>query len=308
MAFSLVRSFRMALLVACLALSFCLCAPAANAQPIAILPGHEHLANELSWNRGPRDDEASTPQSLFAQYDFETDRDAFTPSTLTADPGVWIVEASYSFIDNRHTFDTNSFPELLARWGISKRLELRIGWNYEVGGGGNVVSADEGGEGLEDATSLEHEARMLYGIKADLTDQQGWIPRSCVILEGFTPTTGEGTATQVVATVAAGWELIEKMRLDGGLRFATGDVLRDDFNRWGPSVVLRIPLNERFQVHCEYFGVYTQGMARETSRTFFSPGGHYMLTPKLELGLRMGWGLSPDAANYFVNAGFGWRW
>src|SRR5215472_236097 len=81
----------------------------------------------------------------------ETDRDAFTPSTKTTPVNRWIMESSYSFIDNRGAPDTNSFPELLFRYGLVKRLELRLGWNFEAGGGGNVVSgvSGESAEGVD---------------------------------------------------------------------------------------------------------------------------------------------------------------
>ena len=37
-------------------------------------------------------------------------------------------------------------------------------------------------------------------------------------------------------------------------------------------------------------------------------GTHYLLTPNLEIGVRVGWGLNQDAANFFANTGVGWRW
>jgi len=40
---------------------------------------------------------------------------------------------------------------------------------------------------------------------------------------------------------------------------------------------------------------------------FVGPGTHFMLTPSFEIGCRMGWGLTRDAAGYFVDAGAGWR-
>ena len=119
----------------------------------------------------------------------ETDRDAFTPSTKTTPLNRLIVESSYSFIDNRGAPDTNSFPELLLRYGLFKRFELRLGWNYEAGGGGNVVSGNAGetAEGV-DTSSLTREQRMLYGFKASLTEQQSWRPDSILIVMGVTPT------------------------------------------------------------------------------------------------------------------------
>jgi len=238
--------------------------------------------------------------------ELETDRETFTPATSTAGNNLWIVEWSYSFIDNREDPDTDSFPELLARYGIGEWFELRMGWNYEAGGGGNVVSPIESSEGLVGGGFFT-ESHVLYGLKATVTRQQGWMPRSCAILEGFTPTSGDDPASQPVATYAFGWLLPNQWRFDTALRYAYGNEDHDGYNKWAPSTVLRIPLHERLQVHLGYFGVFTQSREINRSRAFFSPGMHYNITTNLEFGWRIGWGITPDAANFFANAGFGWR-
>jgi hypothetical protein len=61
-------------------------------------------------------------------------------------------------------------------------------------------------------------------------------------------------------------------------------------------------------VHLEYFSTFTVGALDEETVPFFSPGTHYMLTDDLEIGLRIGWGMTRDAAAFFSDAGFGWRW
>lgn len=236
----------------------------------------------------------------------ETDRETFTPSTTTTGKNLWIAEWSYTYIDNRNEPDTHSYPELLVRYGISERVELRLGWNYEVGGGGNVVTPLESSEGLDDG-EVESESRLIYGLKAEMTHQRGWMPRSVVILEGFTPSFGGNPASQPVATYAAGWLLPNRWRWDSALRYAQGFDVGDTYNRWSPSTVIRIPATEAFQYHLGLFGTFSQGRAIEKDRVFISPGCHYNFTSNLELGLRIGWGLTPDAANFFVNTGFGWR-
>ncbi len=240
------------------------------------------------------------------EHELETDREAFTPSTTTVGQNVWLAEWSYSYIDNRETPDTHSYPELLIRYGITERIELRFGWNYEIGGGGNVVSAIESSEGLG-GPFVTAESKVLYGAKVVVSEQRGWIPRSCVILEGFTPTSGDEPASQPVATYAFGWLLENEWRFDTALRYAQGNELTDTYNKWAPSTVIRIPLSPRFQVHAGYFGVFTEGRDLERSRAFLSPGMHYNFDPNLELGLRVGWGITPDAAKFFVNTGLGWR-
>ena len=135
----------------------------------------------------------------------ETDRDSFTPATTTAGAGRLILESGYSFIDNRGVPETHSFPEFIGRYGISEWLELRVGANYEVGGASNPVSGSGGAIGDIDAAEIEHEAKVSYGLKAALTEQDGWMPRSAAIVAGTTPTSGAETDTHVVATYVWGW-------------------------------------------------------------------------------------------------------
>ena len=129
--------------------------------------------------------------------ELNTDRDAFTPATTTAKMGTVLTEASYVWIDNSGAPATNSFPELLVRIGTRERFEWRLGFNYEQGSGGAVVSAVEVGEPM--------------------------------------------------------------------LRLSNDSV-----------------------------------------QQYLGPGGHFMISPRLEIGCRMGWGLSSDAAGYYVDTGVGW--
>ncbi len=239
----------------------------------------------------------------------EADRDAFTPATTLVGKDWSLFEMAHAFIDNRYGPDTNSFPESLFRYGLTERIELRVGWNWEAGSGGNTVTANESSEGLVDGEhGVEFESYMLYGVKLACTRQRDWIPDSCWILEGFTPTAGKDTPTKPVITYTAGWKLPRGWELDGAMRFAIGnEEAHGVFNRWSPSAVLRYSPTEQLQVHLEYFGTYSDGLRIETSRSFLSPGGRYLITPNMELGFRFGWGISEDAANFFVNTGAAWR-
>jgi hypothetical protein len=237
----------------------------------------------------------------------ETDRDSFTPATTVAGTGTTIVEAAYSFIDNRSVPDTHSFPELLTRYGVADWLELRLGANYEVGGESNAVSGGGGDLGDFESAEVESEAKVSYGLKAALTEQDAWLPRSALILQGFTPTSGPETATHLVATYAWGWTLVEGWTWDSAIRYGDEASEGDHFNHWAPSTVLKAALAEQWNAHVEYFGVFTDGREVESSQSYVSPGIHYLLTPDFEIGLRVGWGLGGDAANFFSNAGVGLR-
>jgi hypothetical protein len=250
----------------------------------------------------------SEPAELEAQEpeeEIETDRDSFTPATSTPGGGRTIFEAAYSFIDNRTVPETHSYPELVVRHGVGDWMELRLGWNYEVGGAGSPVSGNVPGDLAEEA-ELERESRLLYGFKAWLSEEDGWRPASAMILQGFTPTSGESHDTQMSATYVFGWSSSGGAVWDTAIRYSTGSLEEDDFNVWSPSTVLKVPLGERWKVHAEYFGVLSDNRADETVQNFFSPGAHYLINPNLEVGVRVGWGLNDEAPNFFSNAGVGW--
>jgi hypothetical protein len=237
----------------------------------------------------------------------ETDRDSFTPATTVAGPGRLILESAYSFVDNRDAAETHSFPELIGRYGVGDWLELRLGANYEVGGESNSISGSSGDVGDLEPGELETEAKVFYGFKAALTDQNGWAPRSAVIIHGNTPTSGPERETTLVATYVWGWTLAEGWVWDSALRYGNGVAEGDHFNRWTPSTVLKAELIENWMAHLEYFGIFTDDRDEELSQSYVSPGLHYLVTPDLEAGVRVGWGVSDDAANFFSNVGVGLR-
>jgi hypothetical protein len=278
----------------------------AQALPLTpAVPSENTLAESYLNARRPRRDaiglETEGSEGERAE-ELETDRDSFTPATTLVGRGKTMLESAYTFSDNRSSKEGHSFPELLIRYGLSERVELRLGWNYEIGG----VSESGGVEAI-DARTLEKESEISYGIKFLITESKEWMPRSSIILAGFTPTSGNVNNTQLVATYVFGWEFANRWALDAAIRYGTDSEEHDHFNDWAPSVVLKIPLGEKIKVHAEYFAIFSSGRAEETNKQFFSPGVHYLVTENLEIGTRVGWGLNDQSARFFVNAGIGWR-
>ena len=238
----------------------------------------------------------------------ETDRDSFTPATTTAGAGRVIIESGYSFIDNRSVPETHSFPELITRYGVTEWLEIRLGSNYEVGGAANSISGGAGGDGDFDSATTESEAKVIYGLKAALSEQDGWMPRSVAILQAATPTSGGESATHFIGTYAWGWDFERVFLWDSAIRYGDGNAEGEAFDRWAPSTVLKCNIDGKWNAHLEYFGIYTDGRAEELSQSYVSPGVHYLVTPDFEVGVRVGWGLGDDAANFFSNVGMGVRY
>jgi hypothetical protein len=243
-------------------------------------------------------------QERAEREELETDRDSFTFAPTTAGPATSILEASYSFIDNRLGPEAHSFPELLLRRGIGERFEARLGFNYEAGGPGTVSGSEFGGEDIE----TEEEGRMLYGMKVETTDQEGLLPRSALIVQGYTPVSGPSNKSTVVVGESFGWRFTNGWEWTTAMRYGTGFEAEDAFNQWAPSSVVKIPLGERWNVHAEYFAILSSQKDVPLNIQYASVGGHVLATENLELGLRVGWGLNDTSPDFFSNLGVGWRY
>jgi hypothetical protein len=277
---------------------FCL---ALLATIIAALFGSPALAQTEIFSRNPWHSEDGLQDHV------ETDRDSFTPSTRTVGRHRCVTESSYSFVDNRAVAETHSLPELLVRYGISERVELRIGGNYEVGGEGADVNGGTSRAATE-SEGISQESQALYGLKFAVSEQSNWLPQSSLIVQGHTPMSGPEPATAFSMTYAFGWELEDDWVLDSAVRMLSDSEQGDRFEAWASSIVLRKTFAERWNVHLEYFSISAENRERDAVRQFVSPGAHWLITPDLEVGVRVGWGLNTDASQFFSNVGFGWRY
>jgi hypothetical protein len=239
-----------------------------------------------------------------AREELETDRDSFTFAPTTAGPATSILEAAYSFIENRPAPAAHSFPEVLLRRGFGERVEARLGFNYEAGGPGTVSGSEFGGEDIE----TEDESRVLYGAKIETTGQDGWLPRSAAIIQGYTPVSGPAHQSTLVLGEAWGWRFAGGWEWTTAMRFGTGFEAADAFSQWAPSSVIKMPVGERWNVHAEYFGIFSTGKEVPLNVQYASCGGHVLATDNLEIGLRVGWGLNETTPAFFSNFGVGWRY
>lgn len=131
--------------------------------------GNRFARGEEAGERGDEDDE------------IETDRDSFTPATTTAGRRRLILESAWTFTDHRAVPDGHSLPELIGRYGLTDRLELRLGWNYEVGGAtGEATGHSIGVTGAAPDREIERESNASYGLKYQVNKQQSWLPESAV--------------------------------------------------------------------------------------------------------------------------------
>jgi len=231
--------------------------------------------------------------------EIETDRDAFTRSPRIVAPGRTVVEGSYSFFDQDAEHEGHVFPDLLVRHGVHDWLELRLGWTYEVGKFHHLAHA--GADRVEEGIGI-------YGAKLFLTHADGWRPDSSLVIVGYTPTSGHSNDTDFSLEYVFGWKLPNKLELEGQLRWISLAEEEDHFTEWAPSVVLKAPLPcVRAKAHVEYVSLLSDGRGESYAQHYIGPGLHFLLTPDIEVGARVFWGMGDDSAEFICNAGAGVR-
>lgn len=238
----------------------------------------------------------------------ETDRDSFTRSPSTVGKGRSIIEGSWTYLEQPNSLESHLLPDLLFRYGATKRLELRLGANYEVGKFEHLGIEAEVPEGeVPEDDGLVKENLIFYGVKLQMTEEEGFVPESSVIVTGTTPVGGDTNDSKFSCEYAFGYELSGEWELDAGLRFFHLSEEGDWFYEWAPSVVLKKSFGKRFNAHLEYFGQFTDQRAEAYVIHYLSPGAHVLVTPNLEVGVRLGFGLNEQSPNFFLNLGSGLR-
>jgi Putative MetA-pathway of phenol degradation len=255
----------------------------------------------------PDDERETDTEAEEDEEPIETDRNSFTFATVTPGPGRLIVESAYSYINIGQEGAKHSFPETVFRYGIGDRLELRLGYNYEIGRASNVAEGD-----IASNFGINAEQQILYGFKYALTRQRPesrFMPNSAFLAQGNTPIGSVEGQTQIRLGYALGWVLPNGWTFDQGLRFGTDREGRDAYTLWAPSAVLRIPLGreKRWFTHVEYFGIVSQAKEHDFSKQFIDTGLHYFITPNFEVGTVVAFGLNEQTRGVLVNVGFGLR-
>jgi hypothetical protein len=239
----------------------------------------------------------------------ETDRNSFTFAPMTPGSDRLIVESAYSFIKIGKEGAKHSFPETVFRYGIGDRLELRLGYNYEIGKKSEFAEGDIVGN-----FGINAEQQILYGFKYALTRQKPrprfrYMPNSAFLAQAHTPVGSVEKETQMRLGYVWGWILPNGWTFDQGVRFGTDREGSDGYTLWAPSTLLRIPFGreKRWFTHVEYFGIMSQAREHDFSKQFIDTGLHYFITPNFEVGTVVAFGINEQTRGVFVNVGCGVR-
>jgi hypothetical protein len=232
-----------------------------------------------------------------------TDRPSFSDGTGIVPAWRLQLETGWTYTyrdDDSARTDRHNFPEVLARVGlIDNRWELRF-----LTSGYNWADVDAGGAG--GSTDVDGWSDVAIGTKLRLTDQSGLLPSIAVSATVTIPSGSEEYSSRH-------WDPIFKFiwNYDLGSGFGLGGNLNanfpsvrggDHWEQFQGSIYLTYAPRSDLSFFLEYYAITELTDGGPTGQSI-DLGGAYLLTNKVQLDARVGFGLNDDSDDFFVGAG-----
>src|SRR5690349_18268349 len=225
----------------------------------------------LEWSYGTKEDDGKSK----LDEPLETDRPDFTESPKTVGAGVIQLETGYTFTADAsggvRTTD-HSFPEMLLRIGLWEDwLEFRTEWNYEI-------QKTRAG-GFSDTESGADD--MTFGFKIALTEQQGCLPETGIILDLSVPTGADAFTSGKVqpgVNYCYSWQFCKDWYLSGStaLNGAVDDVTNDPYMEFTDSLSLGHKWTEKWSSFTEWYVLSPINADTNKPQNYFNGGFTYL--------------------------------
>ncbi len=214
------------------------------------------------------------------------------------------LEGGYSYLRGSASgsdWTQHALPDMLLRFGLTDRLELRLGWP-------GYVSSDS-----EDPTlgssftgTLDPNIGLLY----DLWGQRGWLPQTAVL--AAVPVSLEGNplalnSFQPLTELMYSWETSDRTAITGRSGFAIFEPPGDSYVQLQQSLSFDVLLTERLGSFVSWDMLANHGSWDDTSQHMAGGGLSYLLTERLAISWRAALGLNSAAPDFLNDIRFAYR-
>ena len=252
---------------------------------------------------GGKNDDGNDDDEKKKDEPLESDRPDFTECSATVGYHRFQIESGYTYthaIGGDPTHDAHDLPELLVRYGVAERLELRVAWDEGMvfdrrtdRNSGRIVT--ENG-----STDVD------FGFKYAISKQDKWRPRSAIIVSVSAPVGAPAESSRQVDPVIKclySWECTKRLSLNcltGNLWTAEPG---DHFSQFFQSASVEYELTEKLHVFNEWFALFRRDSIDNRPQHYYDAGLTYLLTPNVQLDWRAGLGLTGAADGFFTGCG-----
>jgi hypothetical protein len=250
----------------------------------ALLAGGPALA-------GPMGGTAEKPETKEVP-ELATDRPDFTETSIVVPRGSLQIESGFTWEKGPNGVESFNAPELLLRWGLLEKTELRLAppEYFRIRGGGQRISGF---------------GETYLGLKQQLGPYRGW---DFAVIPAVNLPTGSGALNSghVDPEFVLTWsrELNDKYSLGGIFGFFWPTEEGDRNFTWAATVSLARSLGNRWGTFLEYAGAFPESGG---DVHLIHHGYTYKLSRLRQLDLHFGFGLSREAPDFFIGMGYAVR-
>ncbi len=235
-----------------------------------------------------------------AQEPLVTDRPDFTESSSTVGSGVLQLESGVTFLDFRGGTRVTTVGEILARWGVTKNLELRFQvptYSWESGAGADGSGFLGSGIGFKYELLKGHGTGFIDGMDASL------------IASTTIPTGTSDFASskwQPSAVFAASWALGPNLGIGANLGVSRPADEENRYTTLWASVAVGVGLSETTSLFLELYG-FNREEDRGPNTATFQTGLVYLFSSDLQADVRVARRLTDRGVDFLAGAGISWR-
>jgi hypothetical protein len=214
------------------------------------------------------------------------------------------IEGGYVFVRDTvggSRVTQHTVPDLLLRFGLTERLEVRFGWP-------GWVSTDFSGPAAGNSSSDTLEPNV--GFMFDLFGQEGWLPQTAVL--AAVPITLEGdplamNSLQPLSQLLYAWYFSDRFAAGGATGVALFRVDGDHFVQWQQSLNVDYLLTDRLDGFLEWEVLVDQGSADDGSQHLLGAGISYLWSERFQTTWRAGVGANDRAPDFLTDLRFAFR-
>lgn len=233
-------------------------------------------------------------QSIFAQElaSIQTDRPDLTESAYTVPMGYFQIEAGLMRLQINSTDQLNVHPTLLFKYGLLHNFELRLITDL-------VTNQSNG---IKETQFLP----ITVGVKIGISEEKGFIPKTSFIGHLKIPTGGEGQLSSTYYAPSFRFTmqhtLSEKISLGYNLGTEWSGITAEPIFIY--TITSAISLTNALGAYIELYGYAPQFNQAEHS---VDGGFTYLIENDYLFDVSFGTGLTDNAPDYFISAGFSFR-
>ena len=214
------------------------------------------------------------------------------------------LEGGYSYLrgsSGGSDWTQHAIPDMLLRFGLTERLELRLGWPGYV-----TSDTDDPAIGNGFSGTLDPNVGLLY----DLWGQHGWLPQTAVLAAVPVPLEGNPFALnslQPLTELMYAWQTSDRTAITGRSGFAIFDAAGDNYTQFQQSLSLDVILTERLGTFVSWDMLADHGSWNDTSQHMVGGGLSFLLTERFAISWRSAVGINSAAPDFLNDIRFAYR-